>query len=160
MKGFLLGLFVGIALLLWAIWHFSAKHEHVALVKRDLQSAAVQAKDYVVEKSGITNLTREAITDELIKTGQVVRRKAGELGTQIADATADPRKTATIKAKLLADQSLASLNISVHTRNGEVTLSGTATSADNISKAIKIALAVDGVTKVISTLKVKATESK
>ncbi len=155
MKGFLLGFLLGILLLLGVIWHYSRKHDHVALVRRDIKSAASDLREYVAEKIGTNNLTGDEIREELIKTGKVVRRKAEELGASIADATADPRRTAVIKAKLLADQSLASLNISVSCNNGEVTLAGTATSTENIRKAIKTTLEVEGVKRVISTIRVK-----
>jgi osmotically-inducible protein OsmY len=77
------------------------------------------------------------------------------LGNTITDATADARTTATIKAKLLADPDLSALSISVSTTAGKVTLSGAVTSPEKIAKAIKLAMSVDGVREVVSTLQVK-----
>ena len=101
-------------------------------------------------------LSTSDITNELARTGRVIREKAHAAGQAIADATADARITAAIKTKLVGDSGLASLSISVNTTEGVVTLSGAVSSVEQISKAISIAMEVDGVTKVISTLQIKA----
>ena len=101
------------------------------------------------------HLRSEDIKDELARTGQVVRREASEAGQAIADATADARITAAIKAKLLASRDLSALNISVNTTAGVVTLSGFVPSPEHISKAILLAMETDGVREVVSTLQVK-----
>ena len=102
------------------------------------------------------HLRPEDIKDELARSGQVVRREATEAGHAIADATADARTTATIKAKLVASRDLSALNISVNTTDGVVTLSGAVSSSEHISKAILLAMDTDGVREVVSTLQVKA----
>ena len=101
------------------------------------------------------HLRPEDIKDELARTGQVVRRAANEAGHAIADATADARITAAIKAKLLASRDLSALKISVNTTAGVVTLSGAVASSEHISKAILLAMETDGVREVVSTLQVK-----
>ena len=78
-----------------------------------------------------------------------------EAGHAIADATADARTTATIKAKLVASRDLSALNISVNTTAGVVTFSGAVSSSEDISKAILLAMETDGVREVVSTLQVK-----
>jgi hyperosmotically inducible protein len=97
----------------------------------------------------------QKIKDEMSRTGKVIREKAGQAGNAIADATANARITATIKAKLLKEPGLASLKIDVDTTDGLVTLSGTVSSYEEISKAMSLAWETDGVQKVISTLQVK-----
>ena len=92
--------------------------------------------------------------DELARTGQVVRRKAQQAGQAIADATADSRMTGLIKAKLLVNHDLSSREFSVTTTAGVVTLSGTAASAEDISKVILLAMDTDGVREVVSKLQV------
>jgi osmotically-inducible protein OsmY len=87
--------------------------------------------------------------------GHVIRDKAHAAGKTIADDTADARITAAIKAKILADSALSVIKISVTTTDGRVTLSGTASSPENIRKAIQLAWDTDGVTEVVSTLQVK-----
>jgi len=95
------------------------------------------------------------ISNELARTGIVIRQKAREAGQALSDATADTRITAAIKAKLVRDPDLSAWNISVSTADGVVTLSGTGTSTGNIGKAILLAMETDGVRQVISTLRVK-----
>jgi hyperosmotically inducible protein len=77
------------------------------------------------------------------------------VGNKIADATADARITTTIKAKMVADPDLSALSISVSTTDGRVTLSGAVSSPEKIAEAIKLAMGVDGVQEVVSTLQVK-----
>ncbi len=102
-----------------------------------------------------TDLDTDKIKNELAKTGKVIRKKAEQAGSAIADATADARITAEIKGKLAVESDLSSLKISVNTTEGVVTLSGTVSSHEAIQKAMKLALEVDGVTQVISSLQVK-----
>jgi len=66
-----------------------------------------------------------------------------------------------VKGKLQADSVLSSAaaGIDVDAHNGEITLSGQAQSADQVGRAIAIALNTEGVTKVTSQLKV-STASK
>jgi hyperosmotically inducible protein len=156
MKKLILGFLIGVAVVVALIWHYSNKNDHAALIKRDLTDAYDQTRVKVEEKiSSLTNISTDDIKAELAKTGQVVRQKAQEVGKEVSDATADPRTAAAIKAKIVADESLAGLGISVDCSKGEVTLSGKATSAENISKAIKIAYDTDGVRKVTSKIELK-----
>ncbi len=97
----------------------------------------------------------ERIKDELARTGKVVRDKADKVAHVIADATANARVTATIKTKLLADSGLSALKINVDTADGVVTLSGTVRSVEDVARAMQVAMEVDGVRQVVSTLLVK-----
>ena len=101
------------------------------------------------------NLRGEDIRQELVRTGKVVRRQAREFGTTMADATADARVTAGVKARLTMDPDLSAIAVSVNTTGGHVTLSGTVASHDQIGKAILLALETDGAREVTSTLQVK-----
>ena len=118
-----------------------------------IKDSTQSARDTIADEW--QKIKTEDITNELAKTGQVIREKAHAAGQAIADATADARITAAIKTKLAADSGLASFSISVNTTQGVVTLAGSVPSADHISQAISIATEVDGVTKVISTLQIK-----
>jgi len=101
------------------------------------------------------DLDTNEIKDELARTGKVIRKKAEQARAAIVDATADARITTEIKGKLAVESDLSALKISVNTTDGVVTLAGTVSSHDAIQKAMKIALAVDGVSQVVSTLQVK-----
>lgn len=63
--------------------------------------------------------------------------------------------TAGVKAKFLADPDIKSLDISVNTEKGTVTLTGMVDTQAEIDKAASIASKVDGVTKVDNQLKLK-----
>ena len=67
----------------------------------------------------------------------------------------DARAVTEIKAKYAVDATLSAWNISVGCAQGHVTLSGTVSSADDIGRAIAIALDADGVRDVDSSLTVK-----
>ena len=123
-----------------------------------IENAGKSARDTIQEKLRQLNLDPKDIKEELAKTGQVVRRKAKEAGQVIADATADARITAAIKTKLVADPALSALSISVNTTGGVVTLSGTVSTPEDVSKAMLLAMETEGVTQVISTLQVKVKE--
>src|SRR6185436_19322369 len=82
---------------------------------------------------------------ELEKSGVVIREKAKQAGTAIADATADARITAAIKSKLATEIGAGTLtSVSVNTSEGVVTLSGTMTSNNDIIKAVDTAYGTEG----------------
>jgi osmotically-inducible protein OsmY len=121
-----------------------------------VESAAKSAGAAIEQKLRILDLRTNDLKDELARSGKIIRRKAGEAGQALADATADARITAAIKAKLLGDSKLSALSISVNTTSGIVTLSGTVPSLQAISKAMLLAMETNGVQEVISTLQVKS----
>ena len=100
------------------------------------------------------SLNGDKLRKELEDTGKVVRRKASELGERVADATADARTTAAVKAQLGKATGLDSLKISVSTTAGRVTLSGEVESPEILSQVIQIALEVDGAREVVSTIQI------
>src|ERR1043166_5798969 len=130
-------LLVGIVLGAAAVWfyHTSQGQSTVRAAGEQIENGARSARDGLQEKL----------------------RAAGHA---IADATADARITTAIKGKLLANRELSALSISVNTTGGVVTLSGPVTSAEEVSKAILLAMETDGVREVISTLQIKAKDGK
>jgi osmotically-inducible protein OsmY len=146
---FLVGGLVGIA----GHWYFTqADARHTAAeAQGSMRSDAMGMGQSLKE-----TFDSDKIKDELARTGRVIREKAGKTGEALADAAANARSTATIKAKLLNESNLASLAIHVDTTDGVVTLSGTVPSHEAIAKAIELALETEGVQKVVSTLQVKA----
>ena len=153
-----LALVFGILVGAFAVWVYrdNLDKSHPQSVGEQIKASAKSAGETIEEKFRSLDLSKENITNELARTGRVVREKARQAGQAIADATADARITTAIKGRLVADSGLASLSISVNTTEGVVTLSGSASSADQISKAIALAMETDGVTKVISTMQIKA----
>jgi osmotically-inducible protein OsmY len=153
----LVALVVGIALGAAGLWLYSTKQGQASVraARDQVESAARSTRDAIQAKLLVLDLRTNDIKDELARGGQVVRRKAREAGQVIADATADARVTAAIKAKLVGSRDLSALSISVNTTSGIVTLSGTVHSPEDISKAMLVAMETDGVREVISTLQVK-----
>ena len=101
------------------------------------------------------NLDRDTISNELARTGRVIREKTDAAGKALKDATADGRVTTAIKTKYVKDPDLSAWDIHVSTTDGVVTLSGTVATPELIGKAMELALDTDGARQVISTLQVK-----
>ena len=96
------------------------------------------------------------LKQDLAHSTEAVEEKAKKAGAAIADAAANARVTAAVKAKLSTGLGLSALgDISVDTTDGLVTLSGTVSAKEDITKAVKIAAGTDGVRQVVSTLQVK-----
>ena len=152
-----LALVLGIAFGAAAVWFYTTYRNDPRMrsAEQKVENAAKTTRDAAQDKLRALHLNSEDIKDELARTGGIVRREASEAGHAIADATADARITAAIKAKLLASRDLSALNISVNTTAGVVTLSGFVASSDHIAKAILLAMETDGVREVVSTLQVK-----
>jgi hypothetical protein len=130
-------LIIGILLGVGAHWYFTQpKDGKMPLnASEGARETASDAKHTLKE-----TFDSDKIKDELSRTGQVIREKAREAGNAIADTTANARTTATIKAKLIKEESLAAFKIDVDTTDGVVTLSGTVSSYDEIAKAMNLAL--------------------
>jgi hyperosmotically inducible protein len=157
MKAFIIGLILGIAVCWAAIWFYGNQpmRAEARQAGADTRDKVVEAKDYVQEKADSLNLSTTNIKAELSREGAIVRRKTADAGEVIADAAADTRITTTIKGKLVADPNLSALSISVATTDGLVTMSGAASSPENIHKAVQLAWDTDGVHGVVSTIQVK-----
>jgi len=166
MRGFFNGLVLGVILGAAGYWFIQNKaREHPEAEQRaeaaaaQAQSAAGEAGQHLSEalkaKLETLDLRSDQIKDELARTGKIVRRKAHDLGEQVADAAADARIVAAIKAKYAAAPDLSVWKISVSSDQGRVTLTGTVSAENNIGEAVALALEVDGVRDVTSTLAVK-----
>ncbi len=158
----LLTLLIGIIIGAAAVWVYGTKQgkSTAKATGTQLESAAKSASEVVQEKMKVLALRSDDIKEELARTGTVVRRKSREAGQAIADATADARTTAAIKGKLLASRDLSAMSISVNTTEGIVTLSGSVSSHEDISKAMLVAMETEGVNEVVSTLQVKPKNGK
>ncbi len=153
-----LTLVVGILIGAAGFWFYNTSQGRAGVKAAGNQVKA--ARDAMEEKLKAMNLGTNSIKEELARGGQVVRRRAEEAGQAIADATADARTTAAIKARLLGSRDLSALSISVNTTGGVVTLSGSVNSTEEIAKAMLLAMEVNGVTEVISTLQLKPAASR
>jgi hyperosmotically inducible periplasmic protein len=75
---------------------------------------------------------------------------------KVATAVDDSALTTKVKAALMAEPGLSSLQISVDTKNATVTLSGAVDTAASKDKAKQVASSVAGVTNVVDQLTVKS----
>jgi osmotically-inducible protein OsmY len=166
MRGFFNGLVIGIILGAVGYWFVQTKSRQHPEAEQRYQAAAEQAQTSASETAGhlsdafkakleALDLRSDQIKDELTRTGKVVRRKAHDIGEEVADASADARIVTAIKAKYTVDSDLSVWKISVSCTQGHVTLSGTVSTPDDIGRAMALALDTDGVRDVISTLQVK-----
>jgi hyperosmotically inducible periplasmic protein len=88
--------------------------------------------------------------------GAVSDRSVTQPDEQPANVAADAAMTARVKAALMADPALKSLDITVNIVNGAVTLSGTIDTPHHLERATQVAKAVAGVKSVSNQLNVKA----
>lgn len=149
----LVGIAVGAAVVV--LYNTKQGKSTVQTTSDQIESSTKSARDTLQEKLKMLDLRSDDIKEDLARTGQVVRRKAREIGSAIADNTADARITATIKGKFVANRDLSAMSISVNTTSGVVTLSGSVSSPEDIGKAVLLAMETDGVREVISSLQVK-----
>jgi hypothetical protein len=166
MRRFFNGLVLGIVLGSLGYWFLEKKaHEHPEEQQHYEQAVADTVSNASVTTQSISealqakldtlDLHTDQIKAELARTGEIVRRKAADIGELAADAASDARAVTEIKAKFAEDSTLSVWKISVSCSHGHVALSGTVSSADDIGKAVALALASDGVRDVTSTLQVK-----
>ena len=83
--------------------------------------------------------------------GTMIEESSGEAGTKVDDAAI----TSKVKAALMAESMVDSLDISVETIDGVVTLTGTADSLESSKKAEEIAGVVSEVSQVINQIVIK-----
>jgi osmotically-inducible protein OsmY len=148
----LLRLMMVIVLVLVAVWLFkNISGDRTGVRAQGALQGAMEKVDRAV-----ADLDLKSITEELKRTGRVIRRRAAQVARKIGDDTEDSRTTAAIKAKLAADAQLSPLSVGVDTADGRVTLSGTVNSPADIARAIEIAFEQPSVSEVISNLQVRS----
>lgn len=170
MKNLLISLLMGIILGGGSVWYFLERDrapglqgidQRVETVRRNIDetgaSAAARAREILGAKLEALELDPVEIREEMIRTGQVVRRKAREFGQAVAEAAADARITTEIKAALLRDPELSAWDVSVTTTDGHVILSGDVTSTEQVGRAILLSYETPGVREVTSVLQVEET---
>jgi len=98
----------------------------------------------------IDNVTQNA-GEKINEATTTLSEQGDKMGAAISDTTI----TTKIKGAILAEAGLSSLQISVDTMDGEVTLSGSVDSQHNIDRAKEVASSVAGVKKVKNQLALK-----
>lgn len=110
------------------------------------------ASNAISEKLKEWKLTPDDIREDLKRGKEIVRTRAKQAGAELSDA----RIVTVLKAKYVLDRDLSALDINVEAYRGQVTLDGTVANVSLIGHAIALALDTDGVTDVISRLKVSS----
>lgn len=167
MRAFSTGVIFGIIFGVLAYWYIQKKgEEHPEAQQRYEQAALETASNATITAHNISDALRakldtldlnsNQIVQELSHTGEVVRRKALDIGQSAVNAASDTRAVAEIKAKYAMESSLSVWKIFVSCSQGHVKLSGTVSSPEDIGKAVSLALEVGGVRDVTSTIQVKS----
>lgn len=99
--------------------------------------------------------TAEKMVNDVGKATQNAVNKVGAATENAVDYVDDAIITTQIKSHFLGEKGLASMDISVETNDGIVTLSGQVEHEAQISLAGKIAENIKGVKKVVNTLSVR-----
>lgn len=101
----------------------------------------------------------QKVDQAMDKMGQKVDQvadRAKEQGDKAGQVMDDTKITAAVKAGIFGEPGLKVLKIDVDTRDGFVTLSGSADSAQDVQRATQIASSVEGVKSVDNRLQVSA----
>lgn len=114
------------------------------------------------DKPGPAETAGKKLDDTATETGQKINESTDKMAEKIAEegdkagiAMDDAEITTRVKAAIFAEPGLRSLQISVATSKGEVTLSGSVDSLPNSNMAKALASAVSGVKKVKNLLAIK-----
>jgi osmotically-inducible protein OsmY len=116
--------------------------------------AAVKAKDAIADKMTEWKLSPDDIKEDFQKTGRIVRSKSAAMGQRVGEVFDDARIVTAIKSKYLTDNSLSAFAVSVDAEKGVVTLTGSVKSLNLAGRAMALALDTDGVTSVVSLLRI------
>lgn len=157
MKRMILSFLLGVGAGAGGYWYLQQDAGKARLEQARSQVVTNAQRAAIAIREKIYDVGAEEVKDvkeQLARTGTVVKEKAKSAGQSIAGAAANAKNTATIKAKLISEPGLPSMNINVDTTDGLVTLSGKVETNEQVARAVKIALETDGVHKVISTLQV------
>lgn len=172
MKNFFIALLLGGIIGAGTVWYVTGKKQEqqspasppppkssveqtVDDIKKTVSEKTDSLRTAIDAKLDAWHLRSDDIKAELAAKGKVVRRQTHEAVEEVKDATKDAAITAKIKSKYALDKEVSALNVSVNTTEGVVTLSGTASSYEAISKAMLIAMDTEGVKQVVSTIQVK-----
>jgi hypothetical protein len=96
----------------------------------------------------VTNRLKE----EMANQGKIVMNKPAEARVQPLE---DGRLSDLVKAKIGAEPDVSDADIKVDVKSGEVSLRGTATSYDQIARAMRLALECNATKTVVSTIQIK-----
>lgn len=97
----------------------------------------------------------DRVTADASKGTERAAANVEKAGDNVANAAGDAAMTAKVKARLMAEPGIDSLQIDVDSSNGRVTLSGEVDTPERRARAKELASSVEGVTSVIDRLAMK-----
>jgi osmotically-inducible protein OsmY len=123
----------------------------------NIKEAAGEAKDKMATAADSAGDKASASAgtagDKIAAAAAATKEKAGELAADAKDLVGDAAVTARVKTTLAADAKLSAMDINVDTKDGVVTLKGTAPDAAARNRATEVVKGLKGVTKVDNQLK-------
>jgi osmotically-inducible protein OsmY len=145
---------IGVVVGAGGLWYLGTNQgrARVDATSARVETTARSVHDGLDDKIREWRLGPQEVREELARTGQVVRQKATRAGHAIADTAADTRISGIVKGKILLNHDLASHDLNVTTTGGVVTLSGTAATAQDVSRALALAMDTEGVRQVVSKI--------
>lgn len=123
-------------------------------LKVETRKGEVQLSGFVDNQAQIdraTTIAQNVSGTKSVQNRVSLKGSATSVGIKVDDGIV----TTKVKAALLGDADVKSLDIAVVTRNGEVQLSGFVDSQVQIDRANRLVEGVDGVSKVINELSIK-----
>lgn len=111
-------------------------------------------KDAISAKMVEWKLTPDDLKSDLEKSGRIVRQKSRTAGEAVGEAVDSARIVTVLNGKLVADPDLSAFKINVDADKGIVTLKGSVTSSRLVGRVMFLALETNGVTEVVSELRV------
>lgn len=107
--------------------------------------------DNEAQKERASTLTKAVDGVKSVQNNVTLKDGTTTVGTKVDDTIT----TAKVKAALVADEAIKSMDIAVATRKGEVQLSGFVNSKSQIDRAVMIASKVEGVSSVNNEMSIK-----
>lgn len=124
------------------------------------ENGHVTLKGHVKDKKAMMDALLIAKSTIGVKSINAEHLEIKDVNTAMTDSYITAKvETAVLKAKVLDDESIPIIGINATTQNGVVTLSGDVKQSQSIQPLLQRVLAVDGVKKVISKLKVNPNAS-
>lgn len=121
------------------------------------ENGAVKLSGYVKDKQAFVDALRLTVATRGVKLVNTDNLEIKRVNTALTDTYITAKvEAAVLKAKVLDDESIPLVGINAQTTNGVVTLSGNVKNSNAIMAILNRVNAVQGVKKIISTLRVIA----
>ena len=128
----------------------------IAQTEQRAQEAKTQLKQEGAEARAALQSGAENAATGVENAADRAAKAVGQAADQVSAKTNDAAITTQVNAELAKDPGLSALRIDVDTRDGQVTLSGSAPDATAKDRATRLATAIKGVTRVENRLEVRS----